>query len=280
VATWATCVLFFAAAACVPSTDEKEPKGAAGFELRPSKGTAGETFLSRDGYAITVERLVVVVMATSPDATEYESTVGRVFPATARTPIFARAIPEGPATVSLAVGGAYLGYGDERRIREQVEGWESITAEEQARFTRVAESDQTVVVPGAISSSQGPAALLVLRATRGASTFRMNLTLSGTARFAGSHRPYAMRVERNALTTRPAEVRAEALFSTSAGNVLFQSFAAADVTRDGVLQPAELAQSKVSAEESTDPAFQGSVPKNPLELLLRRMQTSMLVVDP
>ncbi len=50
---------FVAIAACVPSAEEPKPRGAIGFSLVPSQATRGVPFTTRDGYTLTIERLVV-----------------------------------------------------------------------------------------------------------------------------------------------------------------------------------------------------------------------------
>ncbi len=258
--------------ACVPSTEEATPRGAAGFDIIPSSASRGEPFITEDGYTITVERLVVIALVSSNDATVYD-TYGRVLRGTKGGAVFQRALPLGETQVRLGLQGLYIGaYG--QNAARQVEDWDQLTPAEQARLSQTADSS----VPSGSGGGLGPAALLHVRATRGTTTFVMRVSLAATSLFSDRSSNATLRVERDAVALSPAQLRAEAFFGASTGAKRFATFADADVDGDGVVSRDELLQAPIAPTDGGDLTLQGTRPRIAMELLLARLQNGVLVV--
>lgn len=253
--------------ACVPSTEAGAPRGAAGFDIVPSSASRGEPFTTVDGYTITVERLVVIALVSSNDATVFD-TYGRVLRGTQGGAVFQRALPLGESQVRLGLQGLYIGpYG--QNAARQVEAWDELSPAEQTRLSQTADSS----VPSGSGGGLGPAALLDVRATRGETTFVMRVSLAATGFYSDRTNEATLRVERDALALTPAQLRAEAFFQKR-----FATFADADVNGDGVVSRDELLEAPIAPGDGGDLILKGTRPTTAMELLLARMQNSVLTV--
>lgn len=260
--------------ACVPSTEAGAPRGAAGFDIVPSSGSRGTPFVTDDGYTITIERLVVLARVSSNDATVFD-TYGRVLRGTQGGAIFQRALPLGTTEVQMGLQGLYIGeYG--QNVAQQVEDWDLLSPAEQARLSLPADSSG----PGGSSGGLGPAALLDVRATRGTTTFTLRTSLAAASYFSREHNVASLQVQADALVTQPAQLRGEALFSTSTGQVRFATFASADTDGDGVVSREELQAAPIALLDAADAELESSRPTTAMELLVARMQRRLLTVHP
>lgn len=256
--------------ACVPSTEAGAPRGAAGFDIVPSSASRGEPFTTVDGYTITVERLVVIALVSSNDATVFD-TYGRVLRGTQGGAVFQRALPLGESQVRLGLQGLYIGpYG--QNAARQVEAWDELSPAEQTRLSQTADSS----VPSGSGGGLGPAALLDVRATRGGTTFVMRVSLASTGFYSDRTNEATLRVERDALALTPAQLRAEAFFG--AGEKRFATFADADVDGDRVLSRDELLEAPIAPTDGGDLILKGTRPTTAMELLLARLQNGVLTV--
>jgi hypothetical protein len=160
---------------------------------------------------------------------------------------------------------------DQIAATKDIEGWDRIPPEEQARLKRVADSPS--------SSRDRPSMLLRLRATKDQKHVRLDIAL-GAPHSSRSAPPTAkLDVRRNALAARSVEARVAGLFSTSTGQTSFQSFADADLDNDGRIDPRELEQAPVSTAEARD-AHLSTFNANTATLLLARLQTTLLHLRP
>ncbi len=233
----------------------------------PSGASRGEPFTTVDGYTITVERLVIIALVTSNDATAFD-TFGRVVRGTRGAAVFQRALPLGESEVRLGLQGLYIGVYGQNAAR-QVEDWDQLGPDEQARMSRAADS----TVPSGSGGAVGPAALLDVRATRGSATFVMRVSLASTALYADHSRTATLRVARDALALTPAQLRAEAFFGDH-----FETFAAADSDGDGVVTREELLKAPIAPTDGGDLTLPGARPVTAMELLAARLQNRVLAL--
>lgn len=254
--------------ACVPAAEDVAPRGAVGFSLTRSEATRGVSFATRDGYTVTIERLVVRLDISASEGGSNETFLLSL---ASPTVIYATAVPEGSSRVSLyytsRYGGGLDGPADDGAARDILVG---ATAKESERFSKAPDvgsrSDEFS------SLEPRPTVLLLVRAERGLKVVRINATFSASGgAFRG--REGALAVRRNELTAVPLSVRAEALFSVGTEPV-FESFAVADRNDDGVLDATELATGRPSAAERRDPGFEFPVADDGslVDLLAARLQ--------
>lgn len=219
-------------AACVPASEELPAAGAAGFETVPSAQTKGETFTTRDGWDVTIEKLFIQLsVSAAPVSLGYGSSEPYVFDAQKPARIFTRALPVGPARVSTALYGRYLDYGD----NDYVDRVERINVDDEtnARFNRLPdEGQETPYTPG-------PSVLLTVRAERGGRvvTLDMALNVATTVRrdlaFGDS-----VEVREDQLASVPLPIHAESFFPA------FDEIAACDADGDGRVAATELEAQK------------------------------------
>lgn len=231
-----------AVAACVPSVEDPSPHGAAGFSFIPSDATRGAAFVTRDGYTLTIERLVVRLFVDGG------SSNGTLMSLSTSATAYATEVPEGGTEISLITNARAPVADPEPEVRH------GVTDEEDARFS----VPPDLVGTGPRSNSEycngpegRPTVLLAMRAERAREKYRIDLSLcvlgAGPA-------GVPIDVRRDELTTVPLFVRAERLFSTTGRTEdepypWFGSFAVADRNDDGLLTPEELAAARPSREE-------------------------------
>jgi hypothetical protein len=93
---------------CVPSAASSERRGAVGVTMVPSATTAGESFLTDDGWMVKIERVTIFVMLTAieANATRGEPAEGLyLWKAEERTELILRAVGAGPRTVHVELQG-------------------------------------------------------------------------------------------------------------------------------------------------------------------------------
>jgi hypothetical protein len=237
----AASALAVALAGCVPNTEEPEPRGAAGYSLLPSDATRGVPFVTEDGFTVTIERAAI--------RCNVGATIGQGFTATLtslRSPVdvFTSGIPEGRTTILFSL--------QARGSREGEDEWNlDVSPLDDARFS--VKPETATEERNQFGDAIRPVLLLVLRAARGAESYRMNVTFAGRG-VGDTVISVPVDVKRDTLTTVPLPVRIERLFSKSdAGSALrFASFATADRNKDGVIEGAELATAAPSKDERED----------------------------
>ncbi len=259
------------ATSCVPSTEELNPRGAAGFTLEPSSATRGEPFSTADGFVVTVDTFVLLATVYSnPVVAEGEASTGSgggdYFLFSGRRPdsLWVPGVSVGRAELRVNLEGLFLESGYEPElpvVSSEVEAFlpRFLRAAELQRYAGDFSSDEG---SESYESTVGPSALLAFRAEGQGRAYRADVTLA-SASFLFAEAPIVS-VAENSLVTLPLYVRAEALFAraacappfcsrlpedeedagreAAAGPFLFGPFAAADEDDDGILTSAELSR--------------------------------------
>ncbi|MBX3219277.1 MAG: hypothetical protein KF795_02085 [Labilithrix sp.] len=264
-------VLALAIASCVPSGEEADPRGALGLATVPSPIARGESFVTKDGWTVHVEELVVLA-AISGNALDPASE-DVLFP-TARASsrqgpyLFKASRPETFVAPGLPVGagGVWLPYhwlvlGPSRRTNEPDE-METRNVEPAlvARFHLPSESFEPTLST-TWTAALGPSILLIARGEKGGRVVRIDFA------FRGAVRPFneiPLEIRANTVNQAPLAVAAESLFSgptgyelrcevddagvlkprsptlSSTSELVFDDLASADADGDGKLSAAEL----------------------------------------
>ena len=250
-------VLAAALYACVPTTDESEPKGAIGYTVDATPASKGAPLQTEDGFVITIERMVVDLsvgvlfrQGTLTTSGPVEDN-GLLFPATTSATIFARAVPVGSWSVSLQFGSRF-GQGDQGK--SEVATLDLASGEAQ-RFAAAAD-----VASRRSDPPLQPNLLLVARGTRGSRTTRFNIAFHIWDVFLQAREGTRV-VRANELVTSPAKLRGEMLFSSPTGAVRFASFEQADRDLDGVLTVEELNRGAISDAEVEEAQAGDVVPR-------------------
>ena len=194
-------------AACVPSTDDLTPHGAAGFRLAPSPATRGEPFDTVDGYRITFDRVVALVSiqasVTDPDPEndEYGGGDWVLFDARSPEPVYCPGLPVGEVELSLYF--SQLLVGDEDEAPAVDPGVEALLPRFRLRpdLRSAFFIDQDMI-------SYGPSLLVELHAEGHGRRFEMSLTLEASVGASGITR---VTVPENDVVTTPLRIEAEEL---------------------------------------------------------------------
>lgn len=263
-------VLALAIVSCVPSGEETDPRGALGLVTVPSPGSRGEPFVTKDGWTVHVEALIVQVSIVGSTVDPAADTVlgeevretshqGPYLFRASRTESFvAPGLPTGSGTVRLPFSKLEIG----TRLTNEPHETEARNVEPtlSARFFQPPESlDPAFDNPG--PPDFGPAILLVARAEKNGRVVTIDFT------FNGAFRPYdetPLEIRKNALNERRLTTAAENLFSGPTGywircepndagvvkpripvlsyadGPVFDDLASADMDGDGKLSAAEL----------------------------------------
>ena len=265
--------------ACVPSTDDLNPAGAAGFALVPSAATRGEPFSTEDGYVVTIDAVVILLDLFAYPRRDYpysaEGLQGgndTVLISGKRTePLYLPGVSTGETTLNVSFSQLFLGADS---ILEPVT--DDAVREYLPRFEQPADLILEFGEPRPSPPPFGPSMLISLHAVGNGRTYRSSFTLdvdSVTTNVGPS-----MLVTANSLQTAPLDVRAELLFMDvdTCGNrcsagygedhagppysdealaslpPVFGPFALADADGDGIITGAELRDS--SRDDGTFPA--------------------------
>lgn len=242
-------------AACVPSTEDLDPHGAAGFRFEPTAATRGEPFETSDGYRVTVERLVVLlaVQATVLDPNDSDNAYGSsdwvLADARGPAPVYCPGVPAGDVQLH-----AFLSQLVVHSSEDPDPALAPGAADLLPRFRERA--DVRVELHGSPEFQQfgyGPSVLLVFHAEGHGKRYQANLTLEGTAGYSGEEGFGRVEVVGNQLATAPLQVRAEQLFIASAIGTQqddaeppaetapeFAPFARTDTNDDGIISGEEL----------------------------------------
>lgn len=243
-------LLGLALLSCVPSTEDADPRGAAGFSLLPSPATRGEPFETSDGYRITIDRIVVNALCVAEsDVTREEGTFDgsseqTILDAAYGEPFYTPAVPAGMATVRFAfVQTAVLPTVDRDPI---------VQAGARPYAYRFREAADVAIDYGTVDPGFhfGPSLLVVFHAEGHGKTIAADLTFESYGGPDISPTPH-VDVQANALAVFPLHVTAERLFVAQSSDLPFGAadvdqtphfadLAAADANGDGQLTGAEL----------------------------------------
>lgn len=220
-------------AACVPASEKLPARGAAGFETVPSAATMGEPFTTGDGWTVRVEKLVVQtsVAASFPNR-GYGTSIPYVFDAQKPASVYARALPVGTVSVSLALYGRYISSeGDyfDRVVPINVDD------ETNERFNRLPdEGEDSGYTPG-------PSVILAVHAERDGRVLTMDMALNVTSTGPRSFDEafgIPVEVREDSLSTVELPIDAARFFP------VFDDVAASDADGDGTVTAIELEASK------------------------------------
>lgn len=284
-------------AACVPSTEESDPRGALGLTTVPSAGSRGEPFVTTDGWTIYVEELALLASivggavdkrseSDNPEVLESSHQGPYLFRASSPESFVAPGLPIGPGIVRLPLSRLEAGH-----VRTTAEPRDAETRnvppELVARFVRPSESFPPTSAPSS-AFELGPSIVLVARAEKGDRVVRIDFA------FHGAFRPFdgvPLEIRANALNSAPVSVVAENLFAgllgyeipCNAGSTedpaeqtpipsfssspVFDDLASTDTDGDGILSAVELRTERAPKCDCCSPAQR--------ELLKVRFRSSM-----
>jgi hypothetical protein len=231
-------ILVFAAA-CVPATDEREPRGAAGFLTDPSPASRQEPFTTSDGWTVRIETLAMnaTVYAYAQSAGGGYSGgggEGYLFDGAAATQIFVPALPVGRYNVNAQFS---YGYVYDGRVSQRYENF-GVDEDVERRMTTRAD-----VPPDAYNSDYAPSIVIIASAERLGRVVRLDAGLATSTFYSsgsGIGTGPSVEVRANTVALLRLGVHAEALFDRE-GALVFDDIAAADRNGDGRVTEAELA---------------------------------------
>jgi hypothetical protein len=249
----------FVVAACVPSTDESDPRGAVALDLTPSPASKGEPFVTSDGWTVHVDLLAVqIFFVVVPHDGEQGGLGGMyVFRASDSQRFVVVAIPATAASTNLTLVSRFIedaanglkyngladppeSHGVDRALDDRFEG----RSEASEPLADGGVLDAAVIdgrrgplnaPSGPPDDDRGPSVILDARAEKDGRVVHLGVTfdqawdgLNGTTD-----------VVADSLVSVSFPVRAEALFQRSDGALVFDDIAAADLDHDGEISPDE-----------------------------------------
>jgi hypothetical protein len=260
-------------AACVPATEDLNPRGAAGFDLVPSATSLGEPFTTADGYTLSVERAVLVMQASA----KLPAANGSYFGASeeinwdTRTQalLFVRALPIGPIDLEgeLASISSYdfLGENDRSFGRDL------------SNFTKTdLDRIRSWIADLNESRSNTSSGRIVVHAQKNGRSWTLDVVLPG---WFGTGPKADFTIRQDALERRTVTVMPENLFrrATMDRTLRFQAFADADLNGDGTINEAEL--NEAQTPDSEQGVMRGTIIPKMYEALRERM-TTLVVLAP
>lgn len=232
------------AAACVPATDPREARGAAGVRLAPSPETTGAPFTTDDGWTVTIDALYLRLWVSAQSADENEPGLGEEWTVDARSPVepFTRAVLAGPARLSFGIQPGFVGTISSDDTTHAL----GVPPDVAARLSR---PEEAVSLVEDLSSPQtSPTVLVLATAEKGGRRVRLDAAFSTS----GQSPELSITVVRDALTLLPLPVRGETLFDFAQdGRRLFGPLAEADTSQDGVVTTTELSAKRWTCETET-----------------------------
>ncbi len=234
------------ACACVPTTEDKDPRGAAGVSIEPGPAARGEPFVTPDGWTVRFERLGLLAMMTATTAEDGQSAF-LLWDASTRAETYRRAFSAGPCRVAIQLEAFVASTRAERQIDAFVDR-SPIDATLERRFRALPDNDRMALADFGDFRS-GPGIVFTVRGERAGEVVTMDLALTPSLEFLS--RGHATQITVVADDVRYAQVRiaAERLFE---GEATFERLALADRNgdRNGQISARELAS--VRAGESVE----------------------------
>lgn len=271
-------ILLFVAllGSCVPASEPLPPAGAGGLQTDPSPAARGEPFISRDGWRVTIDKLIVragpQVASKVPDRFGYRGYSmwePAIFNAKERLQLYTPEIPPGPATVSVTydqysiyIGPGFTPYDDHAEVTG------AVLAVDAARFQQVADQGFEADAYGAgYVTGHGPSIVIELRASKdGSREATLKAAVSNTyssmgfnddddgsssnKKGASSEEGIPIEIRANALTLARLEIAPEKVFTTPGRDGIdVGRLIRADPNKDGEVTGAELATIEVDNKE-------------------------------
>lgn len=236
------------ACTCVPPTDDRDPRGAAGVKTEPSEPTKGVPFVTDDGWTVTIDALYfrTQVLATGPAIDDEESDSGGfeqyVWNARSTQELYAPGVAEGRATVRLQLSAGYVPRTVEAAAPNEL--FRGVPDAVRERFIRSEDADSGFFL-GSEALSSSPAVVMVATGEKGGRRVVVDVAFA-TSSISARERDLPVDVVRDDVRYTPLRVEGEQLFRFGADGVSrFQPFAdtEADQTpRTGRVTGRELAQ--------------------------------------
>jgi hypothetical protein len=239
--------------ACVPATEDLNPRGAAGFDLVPSATSRGESFTTADGYTLTIERAVFTMQAVTRSSGAsgefFGSTEEATWDSNTQTLLFVRALPIGQITL-LCEFGSISSYDFSEKNR-------GAEPKELSSFTR-ADLDRIrnwIANPNEVRRSNTSSGRLVVSAQKDSQSWTLDVVLPS---WYGTGPLATFNVRENVLERQTVTVMPENIFRrttregtlTADKQLRFQGFVDADTNSDSVIDEAELSVAKTPPGEN------------------------------
>lgn len=267
--------------ACVPASEKHPPAGAGGFVIEPSPGARGEPFTTRDGWTITIDKLMVrarvsVYPTVSNNGTfTQERNEAHLFDGTKQAQVFTPGVDVGDARISASLDSRSIYYGLGTDYKEDLDVV-NVGPEDVARFDQAA--DQGLQSGSGFVYGSGPSVLLELRATKAERTFSLRAAIStGYGSFDDRGDGVTITIREDDVSYAQLDVRPEAVFDGSLfGFVPFETLLGADANGDGLVTGEEL---RLAAPPTTPAANRGGT-ETLLDALATQLRTRLLVPAP
>ena len=218
---WPALALVFAAA-CVPTTEDKAPRGAAGVVVEPGAAARGEPFVTGGGWTVRFERLGLLAMMTATTAKDGQSAF-LLWDGSTRAETYRRAFSAGPARVSIQLEAFVASTRAERQIDAFVARSPIDTALEQ-RFRSLPDNGGTRG-ESAGDFRSGPGIVFRVRGERNGEVLTIDLALAPSIQFISRGHATEITVVANDVRYAQVVIAAERLFD---GEVTFERLAEAD----------------------------------------------------
>lgn len=231
--------------ACVPASEKHPPAGAGGFVIEPSPGARGEPFTTRDGWTITIDKLVVRArVSVNPTVSNngtytQERNEAHLFDGSKQAQIFTPGVDVGDARISAALDSRSIFFGPGSDYKEDLD-IVNVGSEDVARFEQAA--DQGLQGGSGYFYGSGPSVLLELHATKAPRTLSLRAAIStGYGSFDDRGAGVVIPIREDDVSYAQLDVRPEAVFDGSLfGFVPFEALLGADANGDGVVTGEEL----------------------------------------
>ncbi len=252
-------VAILACAACVPASEALPPAGGFGFVTEPTPATRGESFVTSDGWTVSIETIAMHI-SVSAETTQKDSvhfgnrTETYRIDASKSVVVYTRAIPVGAVSGGIGLTSNYVGDGNFRENEDDYVTNANLSGELNARFKRVADASpyQGDYAP------YGPSLVIVARAEKGDVVMRLDAAMDVYSGSLNDRGRFQGEVIADTLATTPVTIRGEALFEGPPGVLTFDDLAAADLNNDGYITGPELAVKPESCRDCGVDDYRGT----------------------
>jgi hypothetical protein len=261
--------------ACVPSAEDPKPRGAAGFITEPSPETRGAPFVTSDGYAMRITR----VITSLESSTDYQSNTGTfstddddgvsynpvIFNASEPVDVLVRALKPGP-----------------KRLRCEFKLLGLFDLEQESSFQdirNVSDADKARLRAGIARTQRGSsytaaAGYIRVEARFGAELWTLDAVPAGT--FSEGEPVADFMIRPDALDSRVVRLQFANLFREPTGALEFELFRVADRDGDYTITDEELEQSFARNRDIPEDYRTGDSMDSPSSLSLSRLLSTRL----
>ncbi len=259
--------------ACVPASEKHPPAGAGGFVIEPSPGARGEPFTTREGWTITIDKLMVRArVSVNPTVSNngtytQERNEAHLFDGSKQAQIFTPGVDVGDARISASLDSRSIYFGPDSNYKEDLD-IVNVGPEDVARFEQAA--DQGLQGASGYVYGSGPSVLLELHATKAERTMSLRTAIStGYGSFDDRGGVVIITILEDDVSYAQLDVRPEAVFDAS---LPFEMLLGADANGDGVVTGEEL---RLAAPPTTSANRVGS--ETLLDTLATQLGSRLLV---